>query len=129
MFIRGLHDSPEFIAGDGTALREILHPAKADLAIRYSLAHAVLRPGGVSLRHRLTSSEVYCILEGEGTMHIDGEARPVRAGDTVYIPPGAVQNIENAGAGDLRFLCIVDPAWRPEAEDVLEGPAGKGGGR
>ena len=129
MVIRGLRDSPEFVAGDGTALREILHPAKADLAIRYSLAHAVLKPGGVSLRHRLSSSEVYCVLEGEGTMHIDGEARPVRTGDTVYISPGAVQHIENAGAGDLKFLCIVDPAWRQEGEEVLDGLAEKGGGR
>jgi mannose-6-phosphate isomerase-like protein (cupin superfamily) len=36
----------------------------------------------------------------------------------VYIPPGAEQHIRNTGAGDLKFLCIVDPAWRAEDEEV-----------
>jgi mannose-6-phosphate isomerase-like protein (cupin superfamily) len=127
MLIRDLPDLPEFVAGDGTRLREILNPAKESLALRYSLAHAVLPPGGVSLRHRLSASEVYHITEGEGTMHIDGESRAVRVGATVYIPPGSVQHIENRGAGRLAFICIVDPAWTPECEQVLEG--GPGGGR
>jgi mannose-6-phosphate isomerase-like protein (cupin superfamily) len=35
------------------------------------------------------------------------------------IPPLAVQAIENLGPGDLVFLCIVDPAWAPDGEEVL----------
>ncbi len=119
MFVRDLGECDEFLAGDRTVLREILHPGKAPLALRYSLAHATLPPGGVSLRHRLSASEVYYILEGEGVLHIDGESRKVAAGQAAYIPPRAVQHIENAGTSDLRFLCIVDPAWRPDLEDVL----------
>jgi mannose-6-phosphate isomerase-like protein (cupin superfamily) len=119
MLIRDLRDCLEFVAGDGTVLRELLHPAKADLDLRYSLAHAVLGPGRSSVRHRLTVSEVYYVLEGRGTMHIDGEARPVGPGQAVYIPPGAVQWIEGTGTGDLKFLCIVDPAWGPGYEEVL----------
>lgn len=53
-------------------------------------------------------------------MEIDGEQRPVGVGQAVYIPPGGKQRIRNTGAGDLEFLCIVDPAWRPEDERVLE---------
>ena len=52
-------------------------------------------------------------------MHIDREARAVAAGDTVYIPPGATQHIENTGSDELRFLCIVDPAWRPDCEELV----------
>jgi len=52
-------------------------------------------------------------------MHIDAESKTVRAGQAVYIPPGAVQFIENGGRSELRFLCIVDPAWRPEDEEIL----------
>lgn len=52
-------------------------------------------------------------------MHLDGEVREVGPGDTVCIPPRAVQYIDNTGTGDLVFLCIVDPAWRPEDEMVL----------
>ena len=52
-------------------------------------------------------------------MHIDGESAPVHPGQAIYIPPHALQHIENTGTSDLKFLCIVDPAWRAEDEEVL----------
>lgn len=119
MFIRTLNDCFAFVAGDGTKLRELLHPAKENLAIRYSLAHAVVAPGASSLPHRLKYSEVYYILSGCGTMFIDEEAADVREGSSVYIPPKATQWIKNTGASPLAFLCIVDPAWKPEDEVIL----------
>jgi mannose-6-phosphate isomerase-like protein (cupin superfamily) len=120
MFIRSLNDCPAFSAGDNCTLREILHPDKADLALRYSLAQAVVAPGQTTWLHALRTSEVYYILSGEGIMHIDGERAPVRPGETVYIPPKAKQQITNNGSADLVFLCIVDPAWRIEDEEVVE---------
>jgi len=119
MYIKELKDCIEFIAGDNCHLREILHPDKEDLSLRYSLAHAVVKPGDTTWLHRLRTSEVYFILEGEGIMHIDGKSSPVKKGSTVYIPPNASQNITNSGTGDLIFICIVDPAWRMEDEEVL----------
>jgi len=119
MVIRSLSECEEFTAGDGSLLREILHPDKSDVAIRYSLAHAKVAPGERTKAHRLTTSEVYYILSGRGRMHIDAESGPVDAGCVVYIPPGAAQYIENTGRSDLLFLCIVDPAWRRENEEVL----------
>lgn len=119
MFIKDLKDCAEFIAGDNTILRELLHPDKAELAIGYSLAHAVLPPGKSSSPHRLKTSEVYYILAGEGIMHIDHESAPVHAGQTIYIPPHSTQYIKNTGQTDLKFLCMVDPAWRAEDEEIL----------
>ena len=119
MIIRDLQQCEEFIAGDKTILRELLHPDKADLKIRYSLAHAVVKSGNSSQQHRLKTSEVYYILEGNGMMHINEESEKVRSGQAIYIPPHATQYIENIGESDLKFLCIVDPAWRPEDEAVL----------
>jgi mannose-6-phosphate isomerase-like protein (cupin superfamily) len=52
-------------------------------------------------------------------MFIDDDSKPVRAGSTVYIPPRATQCIRNSGDKDLVFICIVDPAWRSEDEEVL----------
>jgi mannose-6-phosphate isomerase-like protein (cupin superfamily) len=119
MFIRELKNCEEFTAGDNCLLRELLHPDKADLSLRYSLAHAVVKPGLTTWKHRLKTSEVYYILEGEGVMYIDDESAAVRPGFTVYIPPKAVQCITNSGKTDLVFICIVDPAWRAEDEEVL----------
>jgi mannose-6-phosphate isomerase-like protein (cupin superfamily) len=119
MFIRDLSKCEPFLAGDATHLRELLHPDKSDIKINYSLAHAVVKPGQTSLRHRLSTTEVYYILAGEGIMHIDEETAPVGPGQAIYIPPHALQCIHNTGSADLRFLCIVDPAWRQKDEEVL----------
>lgn len=119
MLIRRRSECEEFAAGDGSLLCELLHPDKSDVAIRYSLAHAKVGLGERTKAHRLTTAEVYYILSGRGRMHIDAESHDVEAGCVVYIPPGAVQHIENTGRNDLVFLCIVDPAWRREDEEVL----------
>ncbi|MHB8095303.1 MAG: cupin domain-containing protein [Candidatus Aminicenantales bacterium] len=120
MIVKNLQDCDPFISGDRTVLRELLHPDKDPIAIRYSLAESRLAPGMKALPHRLKTSEVYFILEGRGLMHIDREAREVRSGQAVYIPPGSRQFIENPGDVELVFLCIVDPAWRPEDEEISD---------
>lgn len=106
-------------AGDGSELRELLHPDRDPAALGYSLAHAVVRPGRATIPHALRHTEVYYIVEGRGTMHVGDEAQPVRAGHAVHVPPGTIQWIENTGDGGLAFLCIVDPPWAPECEVVL----------
>ncbi len=120
MIVKNLQDCDPFISGDRTVLRELLHPDKDPIAIRYSLAESRLAPGMKALPHRLKTSEVYFILEGRGLMHIDREAREVRSGQAVYVPPGSRQFIENPGDVELVFLCIVDPAWRPEDEEISD---------
>lgn len=118
MLIRKLNACDEFIAGDSTQLRELLHPDKQPLALQYSLAHATLPVGQTSLPHSLKTSEVYYILSGKGEMYIEAETQLVEPGDTVYIPPNARQFIHNCGSEPLVFICIVDPAWRKEDETV-----------
>ena len=119
MLARSLSDCTEIPAGDKTILRELLHPARNNAAIGYSLAHAKLAKGTASLSHRLKTSEVYYFLSGQGRMHVDGEAASVGPEQVLYVPPGAVQYVENTGPDELVFLCIVDPAWRLEDEEVL----------
>ena len=119
MLVRSRRNCEECAAGDGSLLRELLHPEKADLEIRYSLAHAEVAVRQTTKPHRLRTCEVYYILEGNGLMHIDGQSSQVGAGDAIYIPPGSIQHIENTGSCALKFLCIVDPAWRREDEVVL----------
>ncbi|MCB1058991.1 MAG: cupin domain-containing protein [Calditrichaeota bacterium] len=117
--IKKLIESEEFTAGDGTILREILHPDKADLALGYSLAIAKLAPEATSILHRLRTSEVYYILKGRGNMELDGKWTEVGPGDTVYIAPYVTQRIKSLGPEELEFLCIVDPAWKVEDEEIL----------
>jgi mannose-6-phosphate isomerase-like protein (cupin superfamily) len=118
--IRKLTETHQITAGDGTRLRELLHPDRDyPFSGRYSLAHAIVPVGGKSVPHRLATDEVYYILDGDGVMHIDSESSLVTAGDAIDIPPQTIQWIENTSPGELVFLCIVDPAWRREDEDIL----------
>jgi mannose-6-phosphate isomerase-like protein (cupin superfamily) len=123
MIIKSLRNTAGFRAGDASFLQELLHPAKESLDIDYSLAHAVVGPGEKTLPHRLKSAEVYFILAGRGLMRIGDEQAEIETGQAVYIPPGEIQSIENIGAAELSFLCIVDPAWRAADEEILKGPA------
>jgi mannose-6-phosphate isomerase-like protein (cupin superfamily) len=118
MLIQKLHHCPEFIAGDATRLRELLHPDKQPLDLRYSLAHAIVMPGESSTPHRLKTSEVYYVLSGKAEMHINDEVQTLEPGDAVYIPPHARQFVQNLSPEPFVFLCIVDPAWQPEDETV-----------
>lgn len=120
MFVRLLADCDPFIAGDGSLLRELLHPEKAPLDLNYSLAHATVPASQTTKPHRLAASEIYYIIRGSGQMYIDDESQPVGPDSAVYIPPGATQYIANTGQDDLVFLCIVDPAWREEDEEILD---------
>ena len=120
MFVTYLKDCPEFIAGDDSILREVLHPGKKDMQISYSLAHATVPTGKKTRLHRLRTSEVYYILAGQGLMHIDEESLEVGVRCAVYIPPNTKQSIENTGNSDLEFLCIVDPAWQQADEEVFD---------
>ena len=119
MLIKKLSDCREITAGDRNRLRELLHPARDAAATRYSLAEARLAPGARSRAHRLRTTEVYYLTRGSGVMHIGEESAEVAAGDSVYIPPGSVQWLENTGKEEIEFLCIVDPAWRPQDEEIL----------
>ena len=120
MFKVRASDRPEFLAGDHTLLREILHPAKDQVKLSYSLASGTLGPGLRSKWHVLASSEVYYFLAGEGRFSIGDEVTSVETGTTVYVPPGGRQSLENTGSVNIEFLCLVEPAWRAEDEYVEE---------
>jgi mannose-6-phosphate isomerase-like protein (cupin superfamily) len=122
MLVRRLQVRTPINALDNTTIREIFNPKHESqhMVLDYSLAHATVKPDEKSLPHKFfEASEVYYILKGRGLMHIDDEAAEVAPGDTVYIPPQAVQWIENTGFEDLEFLCIVHPAWQPSAEELV----------
>jgi mannose-6-phosphate isomerase-like protein (cupin superfamily) len=119
MSLKNLKDCREITAGDGSILRELLHPGKADLQINYSLAHAKVEVGRKTKPHKLRTCEVYYIISGRGMMHIDEKSFQVEPDCTVYIPPNSTQYIENTGKSVLKFLCIVDPPWQKEDEEVF----------
>ena len=53
-------------------------------------------------------------------MKIDEEIFCLEKNDSAHVPPNSKQFIENIGSENLRFLCIVEPAWKAEDDEILE---------
>lgn len=105
---------------EGTTVKQFFHPHNTLNGINYSLAQFTIEQGKKSKKHQLRSSEIYYILEGQGILRVGEDSFQVTKDDSVYVPPRAVQWIENTGKSELRFLCIVEPAWKAQDETILE---------
>jgi mannose-6-phosphate isomerase-like protein (cupin superfamily) len=105
---------------EGTKIKQYFHPHNTLNGISYSLAQFTLEVGKKSLFHKIKSSEIYYILEGDAVLRINEESYQLKKDDSIYVPPMSEQYIENTGLTNLRFLCIVEPAWKPEDEIILE---------
>ena len=120
MDIVSLYAAPPFITKDGSEIRELL--AYRNSAIRLqSLAEARLPVGASTQEHyHAKTEEIYFITAGSGRMRIEGEAKEVKAGDAIAIPPGAVHQIRNTGVEPLIFLCCCVPAYEHEDTVMVE---------
>ena len=112
MIVNQLHDQKPFTTADGSTIRSILDATNAPVS-KQSLAEASLPEGKATERHyHKLSEEIYFMLEGRGTMEIDGEQQQVEPGDAILIPPGAWHQIK--ALTDLRFLCCCAPVYSHE---------------
>lgn len=105
---------------EGTKIKQFFHPHNTLNGINYSLAQFTLETGKKSKLHKIKSSEIYYVLEGKGNLKIDDETFALEKDDSVFVPPNSKQFMENTGDGKLRFLCIVEPAWKIDDETLLE---------
>ena len=53
--------------------------------------------------------QIYHVLEGEGSMEIEGRRQIVRRHDVIFIPPGVRHSIRNEGIADLTFIVVTTP--------------------
>ena len=81
-------------------------------------AHAVDIDGAREHYHK-QGTELYYVLEGEGSVVLDGVEHPVRKGSLVQIPPGVV----HGARGRMRVLVIGIPDISDEDLYFPEGPA------
>ena len=62
------------IHGDeGTKIKQYFHPRNTLNGINYSIAQFTLEPKKKSKLHKMSSSEIYYILEGSGMLKINEE--------------------------------------------------------
>jgi mannose-6-phosphate isomerase-like protein (cupin superfamily) len=73
-----------------------------------------MEPGGFQHLHSHEPEQMYYILEGEGLMTVNGEEKPVQAGDCVFFPSFAEHGLKNTGEGVLRYLSAASPSFTKE---------------
>jgi mannose-6-phosphate isomerase-like protein (cupin superfamily) len=81
------------------------------------ISPAVVNPG---------AEEVLYVASGEGKCGINGFAYPLSTGAAIFVPPGAVYNIDNTGAETIRLVsscCPEDPR-----RHIVDGPLPAGSG-
>ena len=52
---------------------------------------------------------MFFVLKGEGRATCDGKTVPIKAGDSLLVPPTGIHVIENTGSSRLYALCIMVP--------------------
>src|SRR6185503_13626525 len=67
-------------------------------------AHAV-DIDGAKLHYHKRSTELYYVLDGEGSISLDGVDHPIHKGSMVHIPPGVI----HGARGRMRVLVIGIP--------------------
>jgi len=92
-----------------------------DLGLKnLEIAMCIFNPGEIAMIHyHKKIEEVYFIVEGEGSIELDGTWYPVKTDDAIAIPIGVKHRMKNVSKNNiLKFLSINSPEW--EQSDMLQ---------
>ena len=107
-------DGCKNVAGPGIdTICEIFHPLRigSDAAVYYSIARVTLAPGQKVAAHAMLNPEVVYVINGQGTLSIDGKIYQISRDFAVQIPASATQSLVNTGRTPLMYLAINSPPW------------------
>ena len=93
---------------DTNRLAIVFEPATANASL--TICVEIFDEGGKTPpnRHQF-AVEMFFVLKGEGLASCDGKVVPIRAGDSLLVPPTGIHEICNTGSGRLYALCIMVP--------------------
>jgi mannose-6-phosphate isomerase-like protein (cupin superfamily) len=93
---------------DTNRLAIVFDPTVADASLTFCVE--IFDPGGKTPpnRHNI-AIEMFFVLKGEGMATCDGKTVPIRAGDSLLVPPTGIHEIRNTGEDRLYCLCIMVP--------------------
>jgi mannose-6-phosphate isomerase-like protein (cupin superfamily) len=80
----------------------------------FGLNHIHLPPEAHGREHDESATgqeEVYFVLEGGGTMAVEGDVVELRPNTYVFVPPGTMRQVR-AGENGVSFICVGAPPGR-----------------
>ena len=72
----------------------------------------VIAPGRAP-NHSHSYDEIVYVIDGEGILHLGGQATVIGPGSAVHLPPLAEHCLENTGKGSMRVLGVFHPSGDP----------------
>ena len=96
-----------------------------DGAPNFAMRQFDVAPGGHTPRHSHPYEHEIYVLEGAGEIMEGDRARPLKAGDAVYVAPDDIHQFRNTGTTTMKFLCMVPHIPEGTPVKVLPECAGK----
>ncbi len=107
MILKNVTDIEPMSPKDTQGVRIRVAIGKAEGAPRFVLRHIDVEPGGSTPKHtHWWEHEIY-VIEGEGEALTREKTYPIKAGDTIYVPPDEEHQFKNPGKTPLKFICVV----------------------
>jgi len=73
----------------------------------YVMREFELGQGGYTPRHTHPWPHINYILEGTGSLYLDGQDYALEAGSFAFVPSNELHQFTNTGDGRFAFICIV----------------------
>ena len=98
------------ISPDDTNYMVCIAGPVADPGIGFTAIVEIYEKGGKTPPNtHAAAQELFYVLAGEGVAYCDGQATPLRTGDSIVVMPGTEHIVENTGPGKLYTLTVMVP--------------------
>jgi len=109
MLIRNIDETPlEPVPMDGaTGAKMAIMVGREHGAPNFALRQIEVEAGGHTPRHSHDYEHEVFVVDGQGTILLDGKDQPIRRGDVILVPPNEEHQFKAGDGESLRFLCLV----------------------
>lgn len=83
---------------------------REDGAPHFSMRQFEVAPGGRTPQHSHDYEHEVLVLDGAGDVLLEGERRPIRPGDVIYVPADQEHQFRADQERGLRFICLAPTA-------------------
>ncbi|NBG88431.1 cupin domain-containing protein [Isachenkonia alkalipeptolytica] len=66
-----------------------------------------VEPEGFTPKHNHPWPHINYVIQGNGTLLLDGMENPIKAGSYAFVPAEKLHQFKNTGSDTLKFICIV----------------------
>lgn len=108
MLIRNVNEvEPTPVSTPGVeGVRMTVMVGRSDGAPNFAVRQFEIEPGGHTPRHSHDYEHEVYVVAGAGAFLLDGERRPIKPGDVIYVPAHREHQFQADQSEGLRFLCM-----------------------